>query len=164
MFPLLLSATLKSSNVSSSIMGMIKDIPWEYKIEYNLLTTPPKTLCFAFEYKSYFRLIESESLDGSDLTFTIRPVFSQILPYEFSLDKIFTDRQTGEDSDNDLNSDSDEEIIKPSDYTWKLFAIVGYYGFHYMTFINYNDEFYLWDDINTKKLSNVNDKSNSNYW
>lgn len=151
-FPEFLSLTLKSSSnrsLSTKIINVLNGRNYKFDVENNLTSTPPQIMTFVFQFRSYFTKLEDDIYD-EESKFETRPAFSRILPVKFTLDKIFDQQNIGDDSKNDLLSESDEEVIQPKDYTWELFAIVGYYGFHYMAFVRHEDEYYSCNDSNTK--------------
>ena len=87
-----------------------------FGVENNLTRPPPQIMTFVFQFKSYFTKLEDDNYD-EESKFETRPAFSRILPVKFTLDKIFDQQNIGDYSDNDLLSESDEEIIQPKDYT-----------------------------------------------
>lgn len=114
-------------------------------------SAPPKTIWFAFEYKEYFKKLEDEDVEDYRISFTTRTVFSQILWEEFEIGDIFDYKS------NDIESNLSSINGKASlyDYTCRLFSIVGYYGFHYMSFVKHNKEWYLWEDAKNKYIGNL---------
>ena len=114
-------------------------------------SAPPKTIWFAFEYKEYFKKLEDEDVEDYKTSFTTRTVFSQILWEEFEIGDIFDFKS------NDIESNLSSINGKTSlyDYTCRLFSIVGYYGFHYMSFVKHNKEWYLWEDAKNKYIGNL---------
>ena len=85
-----------------------------------------------FEYRSYFNNI-SEDSKYDDETFTTRAAFSRILPETLDLSKIVSTSRLG-DSIMSFKDALEKEETKGNE-EFKLFAILGYYGHHYMSFV-----------------------------
>lgn len=45
----------------------------------------------------------------------------------------------------------------PQNAEFNLYAFVGYYGNHYMSFVNFDNSWYLCEDTKTKILGSFND-------
>ena len=103
-------------------------------IEITLLSEYPKIIPIIFNYKSYFNNLQDGKLDSE--SFMTRSYFSRILPKYFIFNKIIT-KSWLNDSIISFDREPLEEI--KDDTKYELYAIVGYYGHHYMSFIKGKD-------------------------
>ena len=123
-------------------------------IEYKLSSECPKIISFVFEYRSYFNNI-GEDLLTDDEPFTTRAAFSRILPETLDFSKIVNTKRLNE-SIMSLKELLEKEEVKGNE-DFKLFAILGYYGHHYMSFVRgKNSEgeqnYFLWEDAKIKRI------------
>ena len=121
-------------------------------IEYKLSSECPKIISFVFEYRSYFNNIGEDSM-YDDEPFTTRAAFSRILPETLDFSKIVNTSRLW-DSIMSLKDALEKEETKGNE-DFKLFAILGYYGHHYMSFVRgKNSEgeqnYFLWEDAKIK--------------
>ena len=131
-----MNLALKSqgTNMFMEVCKIIDDKQTNYKVEVNILETPPSIFWFVFEYRDYFNLLEDD-LYSNGKTFKIRTAFSRLLTIKFTLNKIFDENNNNicnlSQSGGSWNNNQPLLLNK----SCKLEYLVGYYGHHYMAFI-----------------------------
>mmetsp|Transcript_21377 Transcript_21377/g.23798 ORF Transcript_21377/g.23798 Transcript_21377/m.23798 type:complete len:222 (-) Transcript_21377:156-821(-) len=121
-------------------------------------------LTFHLEYQSYFdnvNIDKPKDTENQDDVFCTRAKTMHLIPEEFSLDVLCQDPQNNQEeevdhepSSLDLSFHSDTD--NPQNIFYSLKSFVGYYGFHYMSFIKQGDIWHLTEDTKTKEIGDFN--------
>ena len=142
------------NNEGKAILSAWRGKYFEPNIEYNLSSECPKIISFVFEYRCYFNNIGEDSM-YDDEPFTTRSAFSRILPETLDFSKIVNTSRPA-DSIISLKEFLENEEANGNE-EFKLFAILGYYGHHYMSFVRgKNSEgeqnYFLCEDAKIKRI------------
>ncbi|CAI2386842.1 unnamed protein product [Moneuplotes crassus] len=106
----------------------------------NLIREPPKIITFYLQYGEFFNAV--------DCDFPSRRAMINLPPPSFHLFELFIPSY---DSSNLSLSSNTFSTIQESD-EYEFFGFVGYYGFHYMAFVQENGIWHSCEDENHKVL------------